>query len=101
MFANFGIGALELAVSLRIDQTIDPLRRGDGETHRHQFPRRCGKAVFRRRAMHVRAVGIGDDQAGVGGKYLATQILGEGEEQPVAMGPVFRPFLIGAQILHR
>ena len=101
MFANFGIGALELGVTLRVEQTIEPLRGGDREAHRHQFPRRCGKAVFWRRAMHMRPVGIGDDQAGVGGKYLAAQILGEGEEQPVAMSPVFRPFLVGAQILHR
>jgi hypothetical protein len=51
--------------------------------------------------MHVRAVGVGDDQAGFGRENLATQVLGEGEEQPVAMRPVVRPFLVGAQIRPR
>ena len=47
-------------------------------------------------AVKMRAVGIGDDQAGILREYLAGQILREGEEQPVAMHPVVLPFLIGA-----
>ena len=52
-------------------------------------------------AMQMRAVGVGDDQSGIGRKQFAGQILREGEEQPVAMQPVVLPFLIGAQILDR
>ncbi len=52
-------------------------------------------------AMQMRAVGVGNDQSGVGRKQLAGQILREGEEQPVAMRPVVLPFLIDAQILDR
>ena len=47
--------------------------------------------------MHVRAIGVRDDQAGVFAENLARQILGEGEEQPIAMGAVLVPFLIGTQ----
>ena len=63
--------ALKLAMPLRIDQPVDPLRGGHRETHRHRFAGCRRQAVLRRVAMHVRAIGIGDDQAGVGGKYLA------------------------------
>ena len=54
-----------------------------------------------RLAMQVRAVGVGDDQAGAFRENLARQILCEGKEQPVAMHPVVLPFLVGAQIFHR
>ena len=57
--------------------------------------------MLRRFAMHVRAIGIGDNQAGLFRKDFARQILREREEQPVAMRAVFMPFLIGAQILDR
>ena len=51
--------------------------------------------------MHVGAIGIGDNQAGFLGKDVARQILREGEEQPVAMGAIVLPFVIGAQIVER
>ena len=44
------------------------------------------------------AEGVGDDQAGVGGKYRARNVEARGEEQPVAMQPVVDPFLVGAEI---
>ena len=86
---------------LRIDQAVDPLRGGHRKTHRHRFARCRRQAMLGRLAMQVRAVGVGDDQAGILRKNLARQILREGEEQPVAMHPVVLPFLVGAQILHR
>jgi len=49
----------------------------------------------------MRAIGVGHDQAGSFGENLAGQIPGEGKEQPVAMGAIILPFLVGAQILHR
>jgi hypothetical protein len=92
---------LKLCMPLRVDQAIDPLRCGDRKPHRHQFSCRRRQPVLWRRAMHMRAIGVGNDQAGVSREDLARQILGEGEEQPVAMGAVFRPFLVGPQILQR
>ena len=59
------------------------------------------QAMLGRLAMQMRAIGVGDDQAGIVRENLARQILREGEEQPVAMHPVVLPFLVGAQILHR
>jgi hypothetical protein len=50
-------------------------------------------------AVQMGAIGVGDDQAGLGRENLARQILGEGKEQPVAMRAVLMPFLVGAQIL--
>ena len=41
---------------------------------------------------------IGHDQSGVGRENLARHILRGGEEQPVAMGAVVLPFLVGAEI---
>ncbi len=57
--------------------------------------------MLRRLAMHMRTVGVRNDQAGLGGENLARQIGREGEEQPVAMGAVLLPLLVGAQILDR
>src|SRR5258708_4790635 len=79
-------------MALRIDQPIDSLRRCYREPHRHQLAGRRWQTMLRRLAMHMRAIGVGNDQAGVGGKNLARQILGEGEEQPVAMRPVVLHF---------
>src|ERR1035437_8089663 len=98
---NFGGSNLKLAVALRIDQTVDPLRRGKREPHHHQLAGRRRQPMLRRLAMHMRAIGVGDDQAVLFGENLARQVLGEGEEQPVAMRPVIPPFLVGAQILDR
>src|SRR5260370_2826904 len=92
---------LKLSVSLRIDQAIDPLRRSHREPYRHQLAGRRRETMLRRLAMHMRAIGVGDDQAGLFGKNLARQILGEGEKQPVAMRPVLLPLLVGAQSLNR
>src|SRR3954447_15455506 len=57
--------------------------------------------MLRRVAMHVRAIGVSDDQSGLLRENFARQILGEGEKQPVAMRAVILPFLVGAQILER
>ena len=57
--------------------------------------------MLRRLAMQMRAIGVGDDQAGIRRENLARQILREGKEQPVAMHPVILPLLVGAQILDR
>ena len=92
---------LKLRMPLRIDQAVDPLRGGHRKAQRHRLAGRRRQAMLRRLAMQMRAIGVGDDQAGVGGKDLARQILREGEEQPVAMGAVFLPFLVGTQILDR
>jgi len=40
----------------------------------------------------MRAIGVGDDQAGVSRENLAGQILREGEEQPVAIARGTLPF---------
>jgi hypothetical protein len=88
-------------VALWIDQPIDPLRRRDREPDRHQLAGRRRQAMLRRLAMHMRAVGVGNDQPGLLGENLARQILRKGEEQPVAMRPVVLPLLVGAQILDR
>ena len=91
----------KLPIPLRIDQAVDPLRRGHRETNRHRFARCRRQAVLGRFAMQMGTIGVSDDQAGVLRKNLARQILREGEEQPVAMHPVVLPFLVGAQIFHR
>ncbi|MGY4347048.1 hypothetical protein ACVWXM_003515 [Bradyrhizobium sp. GM7.3] len=91
----------KLRMPLRIDQPVDPQRRRHGEPHRHLLARGRSELVLGRLALQVRTIGIRDDQAGILRKDLARQVLREGEEQPVAMRPVFVPFLIGAQILHR
>src|SRR5262245_6821560 len=54
-----------------------------------------------RLAEKMRAIGIGDDQTSILWKKIAAQVLRESEEQPVAMGPVVLPFVIGAQIFDR
>src|SRR5882672_7788459 len=97
---NSGRG-LKFRVSLRIDQPADALCRGKREPHRHQLARRRRQAMLRRFAKKMRAIGVGDDQASILWKKIAAQILREGEEQPVAMGAVVLPFVIGAEILHR
>jgi hypothetical protein len=56
--------------------------------------------VLRRFAEHVGAIGIRNDQSGVRRKNLGWHILREGEEQPVAMGAVVFPFVVGAEVLH-
>jgi hypothetical protein len=86
-------------VPLRIDQPVDPQSRRHRKTHRHLLARGGRDLVLGRLAMQMRAIGVGDDEAGVLRKDLARQVLREGEEQPVAMGAVFVPFLICAQIL--
>ena len=52
-------------MTLRIDQPIDPLRRGDGEAHRHQLAGRRRQPMLRRLAMQMRAIGVRNDQAGL------------------------------------
>ncbi len=64
----------------------------DGSAPRRRQP------VLRRFAHDRRAEGIRHDQADVGRKDLAGHADDGGEEQPVAMQPVFHPFLIGAEI---
>ena len=88
-------------MALRVDQTVDPLRRRHGETDGHQLAGRRRQPVLRRLALQMRAIGVGDDQASAGGKNLARQILRKREEQPVAMRPILLPLLVGAQILDR
>src|ERR1700694_867600 len=85
---------LKLPMPLRIDQPVDPLRRGHGEPYRHQLAGRGRQPMLRRLAMQMRAIGIGDDQPGLFGENLARQILREAEEQPVAMRAVVLPFLV-------
>ena len=86
---------------LWIDQPVDPLRRGDGKAHRHQLAGRRRQPVLGRLAVQMRAIGVGDNQAGIRREDLAGQVLGEGKEQPVAMRSLILPFLVGAQILQR
>ena len=86
---------------LRVDQPVDALRGGHREPHRHQLARRRGQAMLRRLAMQMRAIGVGNDQAGACGENLAGQILREGKEQPVAMRAIILPFLVGAPIWWR
>lgn len=92
---------LNLRVALRIDQAVHPVCRGERETHRHQLAGRRWQFVLGRLALQMGAIGIGDDQAGVLRKDLTGQLLREGKEQPVAMGAIVLPFLIGPQILQR
>jgi hypothetical protein len=63
-------------------------------------PRRH-QPVLGRLAHDRSAEGIGHDQPGVAGKYLARHIDDGGEEQPVAMQFVVHPLLVGAEIGHR
>jgi NAD-dependent oxidoreductase involved in siderophore biosynthesis len=86
---------------LRIVQPTQPLRRHGGEAKQHALARRGGKFVFRRLAVQVRAIGVGDDQSGVAGKQVARHFLREGKEQPITMQPVVRPLPVGAQIGQR
>src|SRR6266481_2068938 len=67
---NSGV-ALKLPMPLRIDQTVDPLRGGNGEADRHQLAGRRRQAMLRRLAMQMRAIGVGDDQAGFGRENFA------------------------------
>src|SRR5215471_6580512 len=91
--------SLELRVSLRIHQTVHPLRRGYSKTHRHQLARWRRKAVLRRLAEKMRAISIGDDQPRLFRKDFTRQILRESEKQPIAMGAIVLPFVISPQIL--
>ncbi len=52
-------------------------------------------------AVQMGAIGVGDDQPGIEREDFVGQFPGESEKQPVAMRSVFRPFLVGAQILDR
>jgi len=57
--------SLKLAMPLRIDQPVDPLRRGPSQnSHRHRFAGRRRQAVLGRLALHMRAVGVGHDEPG-------------------------------------
>ena len=58
----------KFAMSLRIDQPVDALRRGHREPHRHHLAGRRRQPVFRRLAMQMRAIGVRHDQAGCSGK---------------------------------
>ena len=49
----------------RIDQTVQAVRRGLGETQEHGLARRAGEPVLRRLAQDLGAVGVGEDQAGI------------------------------------
>ncbi len=88
-------------MTLRVVQPVQSVRRGHREAQHHALARRRRQPVLRCIAMHMRAIGIRHDQACVGGKNLAGQILREGKEQPVAMRAILGPFLISPQILDR
>ena len=57
--------------------------------------------MFGRRANDLGAVAVGQDQPGVFGKYLERHMRRGGEEQPVAMPAIVRPFAVDAKILDR
>src|SRR5258708_14125409 len=88
----------KLGVALRVMQTVEPLSRRIGEAQHHQLARWRRQSMLRRFAMHVCAIGVGDDQSSLGRKYLAGQILREAEEQPTPMGAVVLPFRVAARI---
>ena len=57
--------------------------------------------MFRRLADEGGAERVRHDQAGVRGENLARHLLCGGEGQPVAMGAIIHPLLVGAKIRNR
>jgi len=72
---------------------------GTREAHQHGFSGRCRHFVFGRIAEHRRAIGIGQNEPRILGHDLGGHMIRNGKKQPVAMNPVFGPFLIDAKIL--
>ena len=71
------------------------------EAQHHRSTRRGGDPLLRRLADYRSTECVGDDQAGIGGEYIAGHISVRGEEQPIAMPPIIHPFLIGAEVGNR
>ncbi len=57
--------------------------------------------MFRRLANDRGAVAVGKDQPSIVGKYLERHVLGGRKKQPIAVQPVFWPFLIDTKIINR
>ena len=68
------------------------------ESQQDGAPGRRAEALRLRLAQDFRAIGIGDDQAGVGRHDFSGYIGGNREIQAIAMGGVVAPFAIGAKI---
>jgi hypothetical protein len=81
-----------------IEQSVQPLRRRQGEAQGDGTAARRVERPQLGFAQDRRAERIGDDEAAFRRDQLVRETRGDGEIEPVALLPVFRPFAIGAEI---
>ena len=78
---------------------VDLAATGVREPEQHGLPRCRRQPVLAGFAQDRRPIGIRQDQPGILGHDLGGNMVGDGEEQPVAMEPVVRPLRVGAEIV--
>ena len=86
---------------VRIGKRLQPHRRGAGEQQHHRFACGGGQLVLGRLAFEFGAKCIGHDESRIGREDLARHFDGCREKQPIAVGTVVLPFLVGAKIGNR
>src|SRR5947209_4709832 len=84
-----------------IRQKLKPRGGGASEAQHHAAAGSRAQPMLGSLSLDRGAERVGEDQAGVVWKNLKRHVQRGGKKQTIAMGAVFRPFLVGAIILDR